>query len=774
MPGSARIAVPIAVLALFSAGLTVGASPAIASPTPPVPKGHYSVSSVPTTQVRVPKMFAYSGSHFAAAAAALPTGLVGALGRDLHESAETYLANADAAARAVQVVDGLRASGVTVLGSRISGTKLTVNVARGSDAAAVTAAGATAVVGAPAAFSPEATLQTNSAIFPGEPYYSTFNSVPGLLAQCTLGFTGYRVTSSATPTDEPLSAGHCMYWGSHFASHSSTVAPSAPGSVTSAEYKAGTRFATPKTAKFGGGYDSGLLTTSSGVSETPQLATWGGDDAEGAPNSTTPIAITGETQAIVGATLCKSGTRTGFTCGQILAVNYTAKVRDDANKIHTVNAIIATTCSEPGDSGGGAVIGSLAAGIDSFSTTQYGCGNSHFYSGFFPLVASSTHASVKKQYGSSWELQVSLSAPAISHPASSGTTLHSTDTLTGTVPNPATGDYVAIYLDGATTTSRTATVASNGAWSYPLTTVPGGSHSVVVETRFGKYSASSPVSTSYTQIPGATVTKPRISGTAKVGSTLSAAAAVTPSTGTLSYQWRAGDTDVGTDQSTYVPVAGDIGKTITVAVTAAASGWDTSAPVVSSATKSVVHGTLTTHRVVVSGARNVGQTLTATTAAWAPDTVVLTYQWLRNGKKITTNGTGASYTQLATDHGARIDVTVTGTLAGYSTVTVSSSKTKTATANPLFDEAPAPTIDNAEPAVKDVLTAIPGTWAPGAVTFTYQWRVSGHAISKATKATYAIPSSYLGRTISVTVTGHETGFTTTSRTSAATAPVAAN
>ncbi|GHU00212.1 hypothetical protein FACS1894142_8340 [Spirochaetia bacterium] len=60
--------------------------------------------------------------------------------------------------------------------------------------------------------------------------------------------------------------------------------------------------------------------------------------------------------------------------------------------------------------------------------------------------------------------------------------------------------------------------------------------------------------------------KPTISGTPKVGQTLTAGIDELNGTGTPSYQWEADGTDVGANQDTYQPVADDVGKTITVTV----------------------------------------------------------------------------------------------------------------------------------------------------------------------------------------------------------------
>lgn len=82
---------------------------------------------------------------------------------------------------------------------------------------------------------------------------------------------------------------------------------------------------------------------------------------------------------------------------------------------------------------------------------------------------------------------------------------------------------------------------------------------------------------------------PTITGTAQVGVELTA----TPGTWTgspaptFAYQWQAGGTDIaGAMNATYTPVAGDVGKTLAVVVTASNSQGDTSAT--SAATAAVI------------------------------------------------------------------------------------------------------------------------------------------------------------------------------------------
>ncbi len=74
------------------------------------------------------------------------------------------------------------------------------------------------------------------------------------------------------------------------------------------------------------------------------------------------------------------------------------------------------------------------------------------------------------------------------------------------------------------------------------------------------------------------------------------------------------------------------------------------------------------------------------------------------------------------------------------------------------------------PKVTRVLRAAPGTWTK-AVSFRYQWYAGGKSISGATKASYTVKQSQLGKRITVKVTARKAGFRTTARTSAQTAAV---
>ncbi|MGF6882163.1 streptogrisin C [Nocardia sp. GAS34] len=77
-----------------------------------------------------------------------------------------------------------------------------------------------------------------------------------------------------------------------------------------------------------------------------------------------PIAITGVVDPVVGQPICKVGSRTGFSCGVVNAVDQEVQVGDH-NLEHSFSANI---CALPGDSGGPLVSGTNAVGVSSASS----------------------------------------------------------------------------------------------------------------------------------------------------------------------------------------------------------------------------------------------------------------------------------------------------------------------------------------------------------------------------------------------------------------------
>jgi len=310
----------------------------------------------------------------------------------------------------------------------------------------------------------------------------------------------------------------------------------------------------------------------------------------------------------------------------------------------------------------------------------------------------------------------------------------------------------------------TASISGATAKTYKLTTADAGQKITVTVTgaksgytTTAKTSAATTIATlAFTAAP-----TPTITGTAKVGQTLTVSPGTWSPTATLTYQWKRGGAPIpGATASTYKLSAADAGQKITVTVTGAKSGYTTTTKTGAAVTIAVPDRAFTTAPApTVSGVASVGQTLTANPGTWSP-AAAFTFQWKR-GSAIIPSATAATYRLAAADAGQQITVSVTGTKAGYITTTKVSAATTVGTMP--FASAPAPTISGTVK-VGQTLTATPGTWSPSA-TFTYQWKRSGAPIPGATAATYTLTAADAGQKIAVVVTGTKSGYTTVARAS---------
>jgi hypothetical protein len=158
-----------------------------------------------------------------------------------------------------------------------------------------------------------------------------------------------------------------------------------------------------------------------------------------------------------------------------------------------------------------------------------------------------------------------------------------------------------------------------------------------------------------------------ISGTQKVGSTLTAAKGRWTAGSTLSYAWFRGTKKVST-KTTYKLTTKDAGAIVTLTVTGSKPGYP--AKVVELHTAKI----LTAATPTISGTASVGKTLTAKPGVWTAGTA-LTYQWYR-GTTAIAGATATTYKLVAADKKKKVSVKVTGTLADYATVTTTSA-TKT-------------------------------------------------------------------------------------------------
>ena len=174
-----------------------------------------------------------------------------------------------------------------------------------------------------------------------------------------------------------------------------------------------------------------------------------------------------------------------------------------------------------------------------------------------------------------------------------------------------------------------------------------------------------------------------------------------------------------------------------------------------------------TASVAISGTVRVGKTLTAK-PSFSP-AVDLTYQWYRDGKKIS-GATAATYTLTPTDVGAVIKVKARGAMVGYVTKTVTSPGTSkvalgtyTIRSNPRF---------TGTTKVGKKLTVHTGRWQDNGRTLGVTWYRDGVRFKAGTSKTYTLTSKDKGTRITAKVSYKRTGYKTVFKSTAATAKIA--
>lgn len=473
----------VSVIALIAVG---GNAPATASselsPAPPA--------------TDLPEIGSYAPPAFAGAASALDPGLRAAIERDLDLSPEEYLAGSEAALDAAAVLEALDAAGVGIIDERLDGTELTIGIDDAADAALVESTGARAVVG-----EVDAALDIDRAVFVpaadaygGDPIFY-FTSGGGF--RCSLGANG----TSASGQRQLLTAGHCWTPGLTGPYQSGKLA--APSFAPQPAQRLNVGAPVSNSFKLGGGYDTGLVAmTASGWVAKPQALTWGG--AQGAPLASTPATIRDTSVPVAGASVCKSGSTTGWTCGTILEGYGDAfyEVGSGASA-YLLDGIATSMCALQGDSGGPAIVGSSLVGIT--SATAFGQYQSPLPTGTTPVQACantppeqrisllfgmrstrSVDFTVQRAYGSGWEPTVLVDKPVVLSPTE-GTTLGSSTLLTGTLANGGTQHRIEAIVNGV---ARSAPVSADGTWSLNLgvsSTTPAG---VSIRARWGARSVS--------------------------------------------------------------------------------------------------------------------------------------------------------------------------------------------------------------------------------------------------------------------------------------------
>ncbi|MDR1117904.1 MAG: hypothetical protein LBL01_01220, partial [Bifidobacteriaceae bacterium] len=245
----------------------------------------------------------------------------------------------------------------------------------------------------------------------------------------------------------------------------------------------------------------------------------------------------------------------------------------------------------------------------------------------------------------------------------------------------------------------------------------------------------------------------------RVGQACAATASATPAPQSVTYQWRANGSAVGTGAS-YTPGPADKDKPLTVVATFKSPGYEDLAW--ESDPRWVEGLALTPGTPTISGTAAVGSRLTAVPGAWAPAGVAFAYQWLRNGNAIS-GAASAAYTLVAADANTSVSVRVTGSLAGYDAV----SRVSAAVAVQAAALTPGTPSITGTGAAGSPLTAAPGVWAPAGVAFAYQWLRDGVAIAGAADAVYTPLTGDIGHSVAVRVTGSLAGYASASATSGA-------
>ncbi|WP_146070461.1 S1 family peptidase [Arthrobacter sp. 08Y14] len=286
----------------------------------------------------------------------------------------------------------------------------------------------------------------------------------GSYATCSIGFNGFN------PTGDPavITAGHCSQDGE--ATDVVLTDPRGDNASGNDQFTPAADLGTWGFSQFGGANNSPIdLETGANVGTDvavidginseldllPEVTQW--EDAADLTAATTKI--TGTTDAVVGAPVCKSGRTTGWSCGDVTAVGefYVGGHEGTQEDIRGVLGFESTLTAnaQPGDSGGSTISGPNAMGINSAVGTREGVERMF-----------STSLSDGLGYLNGYTVAVFVDAPALTSHEDKGTVLTG-EAITGT----ATGTKVQLTINGESTDLDVV----NGTWSFPApATVPEG------------------------------------------------------------------------------------------------------------------------------------------------------------------------------------------------------------------------------------------------------------------------------------------------------------
>jgi len=244
---------------------------------------------------------------------------------------------------------------------------------------------------------------------------------------------------------------------------------------------------------------------------------------------------------------------------------------------------------------------------------------------------------------------------------------------------------------------------------------------------------------------------PTVTGGTRVGDVLTVDAGTwTPQPSGVAFQWYSGPEPVaGATSSTYRVRPSDLGRSVSVRVTASAPGLRATTTTVTTTT-AVTRAPLGDATVTLPTTTRVGVTARATLKGWSGAGV--TWQWLRDGLAIV-GATSATYTPKAADEGRALSAVAYGTRAGY---VPASAVSATSAPRPAFESTAAPTVSGTAAVGRKVSTTW-GSWSLKPDKVTYQWLRNGVAISGATGSSYTPVAADKGKKLKVRLTAQRSG-----------------
>ena len=287
--------------------------------------------------------------------------------------------------------------------------------------------------------------------------YATFTGNLG--GSCSIGFNAFNAEGAPAV----ISAGHCADDGQ--ATDTILTIPANDPAGNGTEPSLGSDLGTWGFSQFGGennsptevgsteniGTDIGVINgINSDLDLLPEVTQWTNPQDLTADT----VKVTGTTDPVVGAPMCKSGRTTGWSCGDVSAIGeFYVGAADGARGVWGFESTLEKNAA-PGDSGGSVISGSNAMGLVSAGPE----GGNYFFS---------TTLSDGMLRLPGYSVAVFVDAPALTSHEDKGTVL--TDAaISGTAP---AGTKVELTVNGETKDLDVV----NGTWSFPApATVPDG------------------------------------------------------------------------------------------------------------------------------------------------------------------------------------------------------------------------------------------------------------------------------------------------------------